>query len=77
MLVEQADPMAAAFGGAALAGAIVLLLGGLSLGSAVMGTKVGLLSALEKPNAFMIVLGGGFVLAVIFFIIGWIVGRSR
>jgi hypothetical protein len=77
LLVEQADPMAAAFGGAALAGAIVLLIGGLSLGSAVMGTKVGLLSALEKPNAFMIVLGGGAVLALIFFIIGWIIGRSR
>jgi hypothetical protein len=77
MLVEAADPLAPAFGGAALAGAIVLLIGGLSLGSAVMGAKVGLLSALEKPNAFMNVLGGGAVLALIFFIIGWIIGKSR
>lgn len=77
MLVEQADPMAGAFGGAALAGAIMLLIGGLSLGSAVMGTKVGLLSALDKPNAFVLVLGVGFVLTLIFFIIGWVVGKAR
>ncbi len=77
MLVEAADPMAAAFGGAALAGAIMLLIGGLALGSAVMGAKVGLLAPLEKPNAFILVLGGGAVLALIFFIIGWIIGRSR
>ena len=50
MVVEQADPLAAAFGGAALAGALVLLIGGLSLGSAITGTKLGALRSSTRAT---------------------------
>lgn len=77
--IEAADPMSPAFGGMALATAIVALLGLLVTSAGVMGVKPNMLSFLESngqalPVAY--IFGGGLVLAIIFFIVGMVIGKS-
>ena len=77
--VEAADPMAPAFGAMALATAIVALLGLLVTAAGVLGVKPGLLSFLESNGQALpalYVFGGGAVLAIIFFIVGMVIGKS-
>lgn len=75
-VVEAYDPMAPAFGMAALAGAIFLVLGILALLSAAQGVKTpDMLDSLYKGQ-FLMVLGIGMGLAVVMFIIGLLVGKA-
>jgi hypothetical protein len=73
--VEAADPMAPAFGGMALAGAIVCLFGAIAVFSGVMDTQPGVLAML-RDYSFMIIALGALGLAVIFFVFGLILGRA-
>ena len=77
-VVEEADPLAPAFGGAALAASLVSLVGLLALATGVVGVPIGrtALSPLVGYS-FWVIAGIGLVLAVIFFVIGLILGRSR
>jgi hypothetical protein len=75
MYVEASDPSAPAFGGAALAGAIMLLVSCIAVFSAIKGTKPGLLDTLGDWG-FMILVGAGLGLAVVFGIFGLILGRA-
>jgi hypothetical protein len=73
------DPMAPAFGMAALGGAIVAIVGLFALISGVLGTTPNLLKQLSGNGSqgLMIVAGGGIVLVLILFILGWLTGRAR
>jgi hypothetical protein len=73
--VEARDTTAGAFGGAALAASLFLLVGALVLTSAVVGTRPGLVETLTKQS-FIVVFGIGLGLALIFGIIGLLVGKS-
>ena len=73
--VEARDTTAGAFGGAALAASLFLMLGGLVLTSAVVGTRPGLVETLTKQS-FLVVFGIGLGLALIFGIVGLLVGKS-
>jgi hypothetical protein len=73
--VEARDTTAGAFGGAALAASLFLMLGGLVLTSAVIGTRPGLVQTLTKQG-FLVVFGIGLGLALIFGIVGLLVGKS-
>ncbi|HEV2296679.1 MAG TPA: hypothetical protein VGR35_22750 [Tepidisphaeraceae bacterium] len=73
--VEARDTTASAFGGAALAASLFLLLGALVLTSAVVGTRPGLVQTLTEQN-FIVVFGIGLGLALIFAIVGLLVGKS-
>jgi hypothetical protein len=79
--VQAYDPMAPAFGGMALAAAAVVLFGVFALISGVVGTSPGPLAWLREPshaaNQLYFVLGGGLVLAIIFFVIGMLMGKAR
>lgn len=75
VMIEARDPMAPAFGAMALAASFFLLIGGLVLASGVMGTQPALVAKLGEfslPIVFAIGLG----LAIVFGIIGMIVGRA-
>jgi hypothetical protein len=72
---EVRDPMAGAFGGAALAAALFMLVGGLVLTSGVVGTRPSLVNTLSQYN-FWVLFGIGAGLAVVFAIVGMIVGRA-
>jgi hypothetical protein len=73
--VEARDTTAGAFGGAALAASLFLMLGGLVLTSAVVGTRPGLVRTLTEQG-FIVVFGIGLGLALIFGIVGLLVGKS-
>ena len=73
--VEARDTTAAAFGGAALAASLFLMLGGLVLTSAVVGSRPGIVATLTKQN-FLVVAGIGLGLALVFGIVGLLVGKS-
>jgi hypothetical protein len=73
--VESADPTAAAFGAMALAGVIALLLGGVAVFSGVMGAQPDVLKMLQETTWIMLA-GGGILLAITFGIFGWIFGRT-
>lgn len=77
-VVEAADPLAPAFGGAALAAALMSLLGILALACGVVGVPIRR-TALEAlaNQSFWIIAGAGAVLAVVFFVIGLVLGKSR
>ncbi|HWP39845.1 MAG TPA: hypothetical protein VNL70_02880, partial [Tepidisphaeraceae bacterium] len=72
--VEQRDPLAPAFGGAALAAAIMVLFGGFALTSAVLDTRPTLLNYVDQMN-WLILSGIGIGFALVLGIIGAIVGR--
>jgi hypothetical protein len=73
--VEARDTTAGAFGGAALAASLFLMLGALVLTSAVVGTRPGLVRTLTEQG-FIVVFGIGLGLALIFGIVGLLVGKS-
>ena len=72
---EIADPMASAFGGAALAAVVFVLYGTVILCSSVLHTKPGLADLLSGKS-FAIVGGIGFGLALVFFIGGMVLGKA-
>ncbi len=73
--VEARDTTAGAFGAAALAASLFLLLGGLVLTSAVVGARPGIVQTLIEQG-FLIVFGVGLGLALIFGIVGLLIGKS-
>ncbi len=73
--VEARDTTAGAFGGAALAASLFLMVGALVLTSAVLGTRPGVVEMLTKQG-FFVVFGVGVGLALIFGIVGLLVGKS-
>ena len=75
LYVEASDPMAAAFGGMALAAVIMLLLAAVALTSAVMDARPGLLEMLARLNLLYLA-GAGLLMAVVFFVFGMIMGRA-
>jgi hypothetical protein len=75
MYIEAPDAMAPAFGWMAAAGAIMLAFAGLAITSAVLGTRPGLIEMTVK-STFLIMAAAGVGLAVIFFIVGLVVGKS-
>jgi hypothetical protein len=79
--VEQADPLAPALGGAALAASIFVILGGLVLTAATMGTRPELVNLIAgqpgENRSIWIIFGIGAGLALVFFIGGMLVGKRR
>jgi hypothetical protein len=75
--VEAADPMAPAFGAAALAATIVLIFGGFVTTAAVSGYWPDIVRNLTEGGRGVLFLGGiGLGLAIVFFIVGLLIGRS-
>jgi hypothetical protein len=81
VVVQAYDPMAPAFGGLALGAAAAVLFGLFALTAGVEGTSPGALAWLRDPSnaskQLWFVLGGGLVLAIIFFFIGMLTGKAR
>jgi hypothetical protein len=71
---ELPDPMAPAFGGAALGAFLVLLVGAYVLVSSVVGAPNTLAASLASHGLWMIAVGG-LIVSVIFFIVGLILGK--
>lgn len=85
-VVEAFDPLAPAFGAAALAASVVLVVAILALAMGVSGVSVYSDSNLLKPamvgsnnavNPWYFVAGGGVVLVAIFFVVGMILGKKK
>lgn len=75
--VEAADPMAPAFGAAALAATIVVVFGGFVTTAAVSGYWPDVVRNLTEGGRGLLFLAGiGLGLAIVFFIIGLLIGRS-
>ena len=79
VVVTAYDPMAPAFGMAALGGALVAILGLFALISGVLGTSPNLLKQFDGKGSqgLMIVAGGGIVVVLILFVMGWLAGRVK
>lgn len=79
--VEQADPLAPALGGAAFAASLFVILGGLVLTCATMGTRPALIDTIAGApgdnRSIWIIFGIGAGLALVFFIGGMLVGKRR
>ena len=79
--VQAPDPMADAFGWAALACSLVLLFGLFALISGVLGTWPNAISWLNqdkyRANQAWILLGAGFVITLVFFLVAALVGKAR
>jgi hypothetical protein len=73
--VEARDTTASAFGAAALGASLFLIVGALVLTSAVVGTRPGLVQTLTEQS-FWILLGIGAGLALVFGVVGLLVGKS-
>lgn len=79
VFVEAADPLAGAFGGLALFGALIVLFGGFVLANAISGVSPELVRELNPASANskgMLYLGGAAIGAVVFFAVGWVVGKA-
>ena len=75
--VEAADPLAGAFGGLALFGALIVLFGGFVVVNAIAGVQPEMVKELTGPQGKgMLYLGGAAVGALIFFLVGWVVGKT-
>jgi hypothetical protein len=72
---EEADPMAPAFGAAALGAALVVIFGAYALVSGVLDTGPKILNDVCKYG-FIGVAGGGLAVALVFFVVGLIVGKT-
>jgi hypothetical protein len=72
---EKADPMAPAFAGAALAATIVVIFGAFALITGVLDTSPDILNQIAQKG-FLIVFGGGVAVAIVFFVVGLILGKS-
>ena len=75
IMVEARDTTASAFGAAALGASLFLIVGALVLTSAVVGTRPNLVKTLTEQS-FVILLAIGFGLALVFGVIGLLVGKS-
>jgi hypothetical protein len=73
--VERADPMAPVFGGAALAGFVVILIGVFALVTNLAGSRPDIVKTIGDMG-FWVVFGGGLALAVIFGIVGMVLGKT-
>src|SRR5204863_8482245 len=76
--VEAADPLAGAFGGLALFGALIVIFGGFVVANAVFDTHPDFLRQLygQPTSNGMLYLAGAAVGAIIFFAVGWVVGKG-
>ncbi len=72
---ERADPMAPAFGAAALGATAFVILGAFTLISGLLDTTPTMVETISHYS-FMILAGAGLGLTLIFFVIGLIVGKS-
>jgi len=72
---ERPDPMAPAFGAAALAASIVVIFGAFALITGVVDTAPTILTEIAQKG-FLIVAGGGLAVSLIFFVVGLILGKS-
>jgi len=73
--VEAADPMAPAFGGAALGATAVVLFAMFVLCSAVAGYRPAVLDTFAEYSLWVIA-GIGLVVSIIFFVIGLVIGKA-
>ena len=76
--VEAADPLAGAFGGLALFGALVVLFGGFVVANAIFDVHPQLVHDITDKNnpKLMLYLGGAAIGALVFFAVGWVVGKA-
>ena len=72
---EEADPMAPAFGAAALGASLVVIFGAYALISGVLDTGPEILRDACKYG-FLGVAAGGLAVALVFFVVGLIVGKT-
>jgi hypothetical protein len=72
---ERPDPMAPAFGAAALAASIVVIFGAFALITGVLDTSPDILTRVAEKG-FLIVAGGGLAVSLIFFVVGLVLGKS-
>jgi hypothetical protein len=72
---EEADPMAPAFGAAALGASLVVIFGAYALVSGVLDTGPEILQNACKYG-FLGVAAGGLAVALVFFVVGLIVGKT-
>jgi hypothetical protein len=79
--VEQADPLAPALGAAAFAASLFVVLGGLVITCATMGTRPALIDTIAGApgdnRSIWIIFGIGAGLALVFFVGGMLVGKRR
>lgn len=73
--VEAADPLASAFGGAALGAALFVIFGGFALISAVLGTRPSLIQSVDQMS-MIVLLGIGVGVSAILAIAGAIIGKT-
>ena len=80
VMVEALDPSAVAFGAMALGAALVLLVMGIVLASAIMGTRPALVTSImtltSGDKLLYVIFGIGFAIAAVFGIVGLLVGKS-
>jgi len=72
---EESDPMAPAFGAAALGAALVVMFGAYALVTGILDTSPEILQNVTKYG-FIGVIGGGLVVTLIFFVVGLIIGKT-
>jgi hypothetical protein len=72
---EKADPMAPAFGAAALGATLVVVFGAFALITGVLDTSPSILTQIAEKG-FLVVAGGGVAVALIFFVVGLLVGKA-
>ncbi len=76
IFVEAPDALASAFGGACLAASIMLLLSGVALFSAVLGTRPSLMEQVNNLS-FVTLSLVGVGAALVFFVFGLFIGKAR
>jgi hypothetical protein len=74
--VQAVDPWAPAFGAAAFAAAAVAIFGIFVLISGVLGTWPDAVKWFDKPNQAFVVIGMGLGAAVVFFVVGALIGKA-
>jgi len=72
---EESDPLAPAFGAAALGAALVVLFGAYALVTGILETGPDILQNVGKYG-FPGVVGGGLVVTLVFFVVGLIIGKT-
>jgi hypothetical protein len=72
---EESDPMAPAFGAAALGASLVVIFGAYALVSGILETGPDILQNVGKYG-FIGVAGGGLVVTLLFFVVGLIIGKT-
>ncbi len=72
---EQADPMAPAFGAAALGASLVVIFGAYALVTGVLDTGPDILQNVGKYG-FLGVAAGGLAVTLLFFVVGLIIGKT-